>query len=297
MKKPLIILFIVAICTVFAGFGVGTFLASRNSSSTSTTNDSTMETTIATVDNTTIVETKFPAEQNYTTYSYKVIQEYPHDSGAFTQGLIYENGHLYEGTGIEGQSGLRKVTIETGEVVQKKDLDDQYFGEGITLYEDLIYQLTWQSNIGFVYEKDTFEKVSTFSYETEGWGITHDGQFLIMSDGTSTIHFLDPETMDVVRTITVLEKNTEVENLNELEYINGRIYANIWLTDYIVKINPITGVVTGRIDLRGILDDAERNEDTNVLNGIAYDSENDRLFVTGKFWPKLFEIELMETET
>lgn len=225
-------------------------------------------------------------------YGYRVVNTYPHDPSAFTQGLIYEDGILYEGTGIRGRSSLRKVELETGKVLDIESLPDQYFGEGITAYGDEIFQLTWQSNIGFVWTKHTFDFVHDFTYPTEGWGITHDGQRLIMSDGSATLHFWDPETLDEIGSVEVHDQGQPVERLNELEYINGAVYANVWLTDRIVRIDPATGRASGWIVLSGLLTPQER-ADADVLNGIAYDATDDRLFVTGKLWPKLFEIELI----
>ncbi len=227
-------------------------------------------------------------------YSYTVVKAYPHDRDAFTQGLVYDNGVLYEGTGLNGRSDLRRVDLETGEVQQERDLDTQYFGEGITTLGDKVYQITWQSNIGFVYDKLTFEPLTQFSYSTEGWGLTHDGTRLIMSDGTSRIHFLDPDSLQQTGSIDVRDGTTPVENINELEYIQGSIYANIWQTDRIAEISPETGQVTAWIDLTGLLPIADRTPPVDVLNGIAYDEEADRIFVTGKLWPRLFEIDLVK---
>lgn len=225
-------------------------------------------------------------------YSYKVINTYPHDKNAFTQGLVFENGSLYESTGLKGNSSLRRIDLKNGKVLQIHNLSEQYFAEGITIFEDRIIQLTWQSNIGFVYDKNSFELIQEFNYSTEGWGITNDGKYLIMSDGTSKLHFLDPKTFEEVRQIDVLDNNMPISRLNELEYINGEIYANVWLTDRIARISPENGKVLGWIDLKGLLNE-EENEEVDVLNGIAYDKKNDRLFVTGKFWSKLFEIKLI----
>lgn len=226
-------------------------------------------------------------------YTYKVINTYPHDRTAFTEGLVYEEGFLYEGTGLRGHSTLRKVNLETGETIKSHSLEPQFFGEGITIYKERIIQLTYQTRVGFVYDKETFELLRVFNYPTEGWGITHDGRKLIMSDGTSTLYFLDPETFEEIGTIDVYDENGPVTMLNELEYVNGEIYANVWQTDHIARISPQTGKVTGWIELEGLLPPEDRNG-VDVLNGIAYDAENDRLFVTGKFWPKLFEIELVK---
>ena len=226
-------------------------------------------------------------------YTYKVVNTYPHDRSAFTEGLVFEDGVLYEGTGLHGYSNLRRVKLKTGEILQIRELLPQFFGEGVTIYKNKIIQLTWQSNIGFVYDKYSFKLLQEFNYPDEGWGITHDGKHLIMSDGTSTLHFLDPETFGEISQIEVYANNIPVTRINELEYIQGEIYANIWQTERIARIDPLTGQVIGWIDLKGILSPEDDSETVDVLNGIAYDAKNDRLFVTGKFWPKLFEIELM----
>lgn len=226
-------------------------------------------------------------------YTYKVVNAYPHDRNAFTQGLVFENGVLYEGTGLRGRSTLRRVELETGDILQVRELPAQFFGEGITIYGDKIIQLTWQSNVGFVYDRDSFEVLQEFHYPTEGWGITHDGKRFIMSDGTSTLHFLDLETLEEVGRIEVHDNHEPVTRLNELEYVRGEIYANVWQTDRIARISPQTGQVIGWIELKGLLSAADRSEPVDVLNGIAYDAKNDRLFVTGKLWPRLFEIELV----
>jgi len=230
-------------------------------------------------------------------YTYQVLNTYPHDQTAFTEGLVFEDGVLYEGSGLYGHSNLRRVELETGKVLQIRELPNQYFGEGITIYKNKIIQLTWKSNLGLVYDKSNFELLQEFNYPTEGWGITYDGNCLIMSDGTSTLHFLDPETFEEIRQIEVYENDVPVTKINELEYVQGEIFANIWLTERIARINPLTGQVTGWIDLKGILSPKDCSEKVNVLNGIAYDIKNDRLFVTGKFWPKLFEIELIKDES
>lgn len=226
-------------------------------------------------------------------YSYRVINTYPHDRAAFTEGLVYDNGSLYEGTGLYGQSTLRRVDLEKGAVLLIQPLPDKYFGEGVTLFGDRLFQLTWQSNVGFVYEKGSFKLLQEFHYPTEGWGLTHDGKCLIMSDGTSTLHFIHPRTLEEVGQIEVHEGARPVTQLNELEYVQGEIYANVWRTDRIARIAPDSGQVVGWIDLTGLLTPADRAEPVDVLNGIAYDAQNDRLFVTGKLWPKLFEIELI----
>jgi glutamine cyclotransferase len=225
-------------------------------------------------------------------YTFEVVASYPHDAEAYTQGLQYVDGTLYEGTGLHGQSTLRRVDLESGTVEQQVALDDEYFGEGIYVLEDRIYQLTWQSRVAFLYDRESFELVGEFDYPTEGWGLTYDGQALIMSDGSATLFRRDPETFDEIGRISVTERGQPVNLLNELEFIDGKVWANIWLTDEIVIIDPANGHVTGRVNLAGILS-PEEAAGAEVLNGIAYDEENDRIFVTGKFWPKLFEIELV----
>ena len=227
-------------------------------------------------------------------YTYNVVNIYPHDKYAFTEGLVFENGVLYESTGLYGQSTLRRVELETGKILQSYALPNQFFGEGITIFGDKIIQLTWQSNKGFVYDKDSFDLLREFSYPTEGWGITYDGSRLIMSDGTATLYFLNPETFERVGQVDVYDTGP-VTRLNELEYIQGEIYANIWMEQKIAVINPQTGQVRAWIDLSGI-QDLENQDTSNVLNGIAYDAEEDRLFVTGKRWPQLFEIKLIPLE-
>jgi len=226
-------------------------------------------------------------------YGYEVINDFPHDSNAFTQGLIFENGALYESTGRHGYSSLRKVDLETGNILKIHELEYIYFGEGMTIYNDTIVQLTWLNNIGFVYiEQDTFELIDSFNYPTAGWGLTHDDTCLIMSDGSSRLHYLDPQTYEEVGYIDVTAEGVPVENLNELEYIQGMIYSNIWFSDLIAIIEPQTGEVVGWLNLSGILSSGGVGEGRDVLNGIAYDSSNVRLFVTGKLWPTLFEIEV-----
>ena len=227
-------------------------------------------------------------------YGYSVTARYPHDPQAFTQGLVYDGGVLYEGTGRVGLSSLRRVDLTTGKVEQRVEVPPPFFGEGVAVLGDRIYQLTWQSKVGFVYDRDTFECVQRFSYETEGWGLTSDGQNLVMSDGTRTLRYLDPNTLKLVRQVQVVGEPGFIISLrlNELEYVKGEIYANVWPTDFIVRIDAASGRVTGWVDLGGILEEAQ-GQGVDVLNGIAYDSLNDRLFVTGKLWPKLFEIRLL----
>jgi glutamine cyclotransferase len=236
------------------------------------------------------------SSDNTPVYTYAVVNTYPHDRSAFTEGLVYEDGVLYEGTGLYGNSSLRRVDLETGDVLQIRELSSEFFGEGITVYGDEIVQLTYKSHIGFVYDKDSFELLQEFHYSTEGWGITYDGEHLIMSDGTSTLHFLDPQTFEEVSQLDVYGNTGPVTNLNELEYVQGEIYANVWKTDRIARISPETGQVVGWIDLGGLLTAEDRSQPVDVLNGIAYDADNGRLFVTGKWWPKLFQIELIPAD-
>ena len=226
-------------------------------------------------------------------YTFNVIHEFPHDSQAFTQGLVFEHGNLFEGTGLYGNSSLRLVKLESGAIIKSLNLDNTFFGEGITVFKDKIYQLTWRSKTGFVYDKQDFTKLSEFSYPTEGWGLTHDGNNLILSDGSSNLYFLQSETFERVKEISVTYDGKPVTRLNELEYIQGRVFANIWLTDDIAVINPQTGEVTNWLDLNGLLKPGDYTGAVDVLNGIAFDAEKSRLFVTGKLWPKLFEIELI----
>jgi glutaminyl-peptide cyclotransferase len=225
-------------------------------------------------------------------YSYRVIKSFAHDPDAYTQGLFYKDGVLYEGTGQKGSSSIRKVELETGKVLQSVNLDSKYFGEGIVLFNNKIYQLTWTSQVGFVYDFTSFGQISTFTYPTQGWGLTTNGKELIMSDGSNTIHFMDPDNFTEVRHIEVYDNNDAVDALNELEYIDGDIYANVYQTDRIVIINPETGMVKGTIDFAGLLKNSDRTSDVDVLNGIAWDGAGKRLFVTGKLWPKLYQVEL-----
>jgi len=227
-------------------------------------------------------------------YSYEVVHTYPHDRLAFTQGLFYLNGFLYEGTGLEEQSSIRKVKLETGEVVQKRDVPGEYFGEGIVNWKDRLLEITWTTHVGFIYDLLSFAPKSQFEYTGEGWGLTQDGNRIIMSDGTADLRFWDPETLKETGRVHVTADGEPVKDLNELEWVKGEIYANVWQTDTIVRIDPATGKVVGWIDLKGLLSPADRNDQTDVLNGIAYDAKGDRLFVTGKRWPKLFEIRLVK---
>lgn len=222
--------------------------------------------------------------------SYRVIHTYPHDPDAFTQGFVYADGYLYEGTGMNGRSSVRKVELSTGRVLQQVNLPPAYFGEGIVLWKDKLIELTWRSKIGFVYDRATFKQLSSFTYGREGWGITQDGKRLIMSDGSSTLYFWDPETFKEVGHLDVTDQGGPVTELNELEYIHGEIYANVWQTDRIARISPSTGRVLAWINLAGLWSGSDHAEKT--LNGIAYDARQNRLFVTGKLWPNLFEIQM-----
>jgi glutamine cyclotransferase len=224
--------------------------------------------------------------------TYRIKNTYPHDSSAFTQGLVYTDGVLYESTGLRGRSSLRRVALETGNVLQQTSLLPEYFGEGIAVLGDRIYQLTWTTGVGFIYDKKTLALLREFRYGIEGWGMTHDGKSLIVSDGSSTLYYWDPQTLREVKRLTVTEGGKPVPNLNELELVEGEIYANIWQQDRIARISPETGKVTGWIDMKGLLALRDRQGSEDVLNGIAYDPERKRLFVTGKLWPKLFEIEI-----
>ena len=225
--------------------------------------------------------------------TYQILHTYPHDARAFTQGLIYVDGHLYESTGLSGRSSLRMVDLNSGQTQQNFELPPEVFGEGLTDWGSTLVQLTWTSHKAFVYDRFSFRLLRTLTYEGEGWGLTHDDTQLILSDGTSHLRFLDPTTFQVVRRLQVIDQDGRgIENLNELEYVHGEIYANVWQKDEILRINPRTGKVLGRINLNGIIDKRELHGDGAVLNGIAYDAAGDRLFVTGKLWPKLFEIKL-----
>lgn len=234
-----------------------------------------------------------PSPDPVPTYGFQVVRSYPHDRAAFTQGLIVRNGFFYEGTGLFGRSGLRKVKIDTGEVVQTRPLAPEYFGEGITEWKGSLLQLTWQSEIGFVYDLNTFDRTKTWTYKGEGWGLTHDDTRLIMSDGSPALRFIDPVTLKEISRVTVRDAAGPVQHLNELECVQGEVFANIWQTDRIARIAPKDGRVTGWIDLSGLLSAAERGTQDAVLNGIAYDAAADRLFVTGKLWPRVFEIKLV----
>jgi glutamine cyclotransferase len=226
--------------------------------------------------------------------SYYIVNIFPHDSEAFTQGLAIDEGHFYEGTGLYGRSTLRRVEVNTGKILQIHRLPKNIFGEGITVYKDRIYQLSWKSEIGYIYNKTSFKLLETFSYSGEGWGLTHDGSHLIMSNGTNVLRFLDPETFQELRTVEVTDKMDPVERLNELEYVESMIFANVWQTNLVACINPVSGDVEDWLNMTGIEKHLDNNKNIDVLNGIAYDGKN--LFITGKLWPNIFEIKLTRKE-
>ena len=223
---------------------------------------------------------------------YRVVHVFPHDPEAFTQGLVYLDGFLYEGTGLNGRSSIRKVRLDNGEVLQIRRLDPQYFGEGIAIVGTSLFELTYTTEVGFIYDRTSFERTGTFTYKGEGWGLTYDGRRLVMSDGTSYLRFIDPATRKEISRLQVRDAGRPVERLNELEYVKGELLANVWQTNRIARISPKTGQVLAWIDLSGLLN-AREAESADVLNGIAYDAQRDRLFVTGKLWPKLFEIKVV----
>jgi glutamine cyclotransferase len=234
-----------------------------------------------------------PPAQSATTQSYRVVNAYPHDAEAFTQGLIFRDGFLFESTGQYGRSTLRKVELKTGRVVQQHRLDPVHFGEGLAEWNGQLVQLTWRSQIAFVYDMVSFKPLRMFGYSGEGWGLTHNQREFILSDGTDTLRFIDPDTSRETRRVTVRDGKVPIKDLNELEYVRGEIYANIWHTDRIARIAPQTGQVVGWIDFSGLMSSAYRLEPEAVLNGIAYDALSNRLFVTGKLWPRLFEIQII----
>ncbi|MBI4852185.1 MAG: glutaminyl-peptide cyclotransferase [Acidobacteria bacterium] len=225
-------------------------------------------------------------------YTYEVVKTLPHDTSAFTQGLVFYQGSFYESTGLQGQSSLRLVEVDTGKVAKKVSVPAEYFAEGMTIFQGKIFQLTWLNQKGFVYDLGSLQKEKDFSYYGEGWGLTNDEKNLILSDGTNKIRFIDPFSFEVLKTISVSENGQPIANLNELEYIKGQIFANVWQTNRIIVIDPSSGNVTASIDLTGILKPEDVTTQVDVLNGIAYDLSKDRLFVTGKLWPKIFEIKL-----
>jgi glutamine cyclotransferase len=225
-------------------------------------------------------------------YSYEIVNTWPHDRKAFTQGLVFHEGSLLESTGLNGQSTLRRVNLETGEVLKQINVPSQYFAEGLAVLGRKAFQLTWQNGKGFVYDVDDFSKQGEFAYAGEGWGLTTDGESLILSDGSERIRFLDPATFKVTRTISVTARGAPINRLNELEYVKGEIFANIWQTDFVVRVDPKSGAVVGFVNFSGLLGPADYALNIDVFNGIAYDAAGDRLFVTGKNWPKLFEVRL-----
>jgi glutamine cyclotransferase len=230
------------------------------------------------------------------TDSYQVIHTYPHDQQAYTQGLLYLDGHLYESTGLKGRSSLREEDLDTGRILEFHEVPSQYFAEGLAAWGNTLVQLTWQSHVALVYDLITFRLLRTIPYPGEGWGLTADAKNLILSDGTSTLRFLDPTTLHEVRRITVKDHRRAVDQINELEFVHGQIYANVWHTDKIARIDPQNGRVLGWIDLTGILPAGRVTDREAVLNGIAWDAQHDRLFVTGKLWPSIFEIKIVETK-
>ncbi len=279
---------VVLVAIVLVGGAAGFYYLGfpRNASSPTTST-----TTLPTTSTATTTGSLTPAP----VYTYKVLNVYPHDADDFTEGLVYHNGFLYESSGLYGNSSLRRVDLDTGQVLQIYNLSSEYFGEGITIVNNTIIQLTWQNNTGFVYDLASFRFLQNFSYPTEGWGLTNDGSQLIMSDGTANLYFLNPQTFQRTGEITVHDGATPIVNLNSLDYINGSIFANVWLTNRIAIINPGTGQVTAWIDLTGIenMTGCHCDVGNDVLNGIAYDAQSNRLFVTGKMWPNLFEIQIV----
>ena len=224
---------------------------------------------------------------------FEVVHEYPHDQGAFTQGLIILDGHLYESTGLKGESSLRMLDLASGKILQYSALPAEYFGEGLTDWGSTLVQITWQNHTGFVYDRFSFRRLKTFQYTGEGWGLTHDSKNLILSDGTSSLRFLDPATFKEVRRVTVRWHGAPVDKLNELEWVKGEVYANVWYSNRVARIAAESGRVLGWIDLSGLAAESGRESNDAVLNGIAYDAQHDRLFVTGKLWPKIFEIRVV----
>ncbi len=231
-------------------------------------------------------------------YTYDVIERYPHNTNAFTQGLVYADGYIYEGTGRYGQSSIKKIDMTTGQVIKQRALDPQYFGEGITIFDGKLIQLTWTSQIGFVYDKNSFDLLESFHYPTQGWGLTHNQDELIMSDGSNTLYYMDPHSYQITGQIQVTYNGDPVYRINELEYIQGMIYANVYQTDNIIQINPHSGAVTAWINMEGLVSSFLNSIDSEaVLNGIAYDEKEHRIFVTGKLWPTLFEVRFVEANS
>lgn len=234
-----------------------------------------------------------PQRRGAPVQSYRVLKTYPHDPSAFTQGLVFVDGVFYESTGLQGESSLRKVEIATGKVLQKRAVDAKYFAEGLALVGSELLQLTWQHNIGFVYDRSTFQQKRTFAYATEGWGLAYDAKGgLVMSDGSDKLFWLDPKTQKVLKTVAVTDAGRPVPQLNELEWIEGEVWANVWTTDRIARINPATGVVNAWVDFSSLWPQAQRTPPADVFNGIAYDAATKRIFVTGKKWPRLYQVEV-----
>lgn len=224
---------------------------------------------------------------------FSIINTYPHDEKAFTQGLIFHDGYIYEGTGLHGRSSIRKVDVKTGKVLKQTNIPDKYFGEGITIFNSKIYQITWKSKTGFIYDTKSFEQTGSFTYPTQGWGITHNNRNLIISDGSSNLYFLDPDSFKIKRIlIAKTGEGVKIKNLNELEYVDGKVYANIWQTNKIAIINEETGLLEDLIDLSKLKDQIKSDKKIDVLNGIAYNPENGHFYFTGKLWPKMFEVKL-----
>jgi glutamine cyclotransferase len=222
--------------------------------------------------------------------SYEVVSSYPHDPTSFTQGLLWHDGALYESTGLKGESKMRRLELPSGRVLKETRLASEFFGEGLALVDNRLIQLTWQSHKGFVYDRETFRQLQEFTYDTEGWGLTYDGKNLILSDGSSSLFYVDPQTFKPIRKLAVTMNGKPLTELNELEFIEGEIWANVWQTDMIVRIDPSTGRVTSFLNLKGILAPSDKTGREDVLNGIAYDADKKRIFITGKLWPRIFEI-------
>jgi glutamine cyclotransferase len=291
MKKQYIAVAVFVLTALFIGFLAISLFGFTHTNGSSPTPTSTQTPSLTSSPTSSSIPTTTPSTSNGPTiYTYKIVKTYPHDTNAFTEGLVFDNSVLYESTGEYGFSSLRRVNLDNGNVQQNVLLSPSYFGEGLTVVNGSLIQLTWQNNIGFIYDKETLGLKGNFSYSTEGWGLTYDGDKLIMSDGTSNLTFLDPVTFQKVGQVTVHDANAPVTNINELEYVNGEVYANIWLQQKIAIINPQTGLVKGWIDLAGIYQSDDPNA---VLNGIAYESQTNRLFVTGKDWPSLYHITIV----
>lgn len=236
-------------------------------------------------------------ESSVTNYDWRVVRIFPHDPEAFTQGLIFRDGYLFESTGIRGKSSLRKIRLETGEIIQQRQIESDFFAEGLTDWNDQLIQLTLSSEIGFIYNLKSFERTGTFNYSGDGWGLTNNGEALIMSDGSSVLRFLDPESFAEIRRLTVTDKGKEVSNLNELEMIGEKVFANVLFSDEVIEIHLENGKVTGRINLEKLVAKVKNEANVNVLNGIAYDALNNRIFVTGKLWPNIYEIEIRKSSS